>query len=113
MIPAGERTTPVSFQRGTPISDDYTPEKRIDWGVLLLDVQVMAKALYGTGAERREAAQEAASQPATVMVNWTPTLAGITAKDRAEFDGAAWDITSPPARVGLNDELHFTVVRAA
>jgi hypothetical protein len=113
MIPAGERTTPVTFQRGTPVSDDYSSEASINWNNLSLEAEVMAKVLYGTGSERREAAQKAATQPATVMVNWTPTLAGITAKDRAVFDGFPWDITSPPARVGLNDELHFTVVRAA
>lgn len=112
-IPAGERTTPVSFQAGTPQGDDYTSEASIDWATLTLDVSVMAKVLYGTGAERRQAAQESAQQAATVMVNWTPTLAAVVAKNRAVFDGADWDITSPPARVGLNDELHITVVRSA
>jgi hypothetical protein len=113
VIPAGDRTTPVNFQRGTAVSDDYTSESSIDWNTLMLDVSVMAKVLYGTGAERRQAAQESAQQAATVMVNWTPTLAGVIAKDRAVFDGAEWDITAPPVRVGLNDELHFTLKRSA
>jgi hypothetical protein len=113
MIPAGERTTVVQFQRGTPVSDDYSSEASIDWATLTLDVSVAAKVLYGTGAERRQAAQERSEQSATVMVNWTPTLAGVVPKDRATLDGFAWDITSAPARVGLNDELHFTVVRSA
>ena len=77
------------------------------------DVEVAAKVLYGTGQERRQAAQEGAQQAATIMVNWTPDLASVVAKDRVSFDGFAWDITSPPARVGLNDELHFTAVRSA
>lgn len=113
MIPAGERTTVVTFQAGTPHSDDYTSEASIDWSTLTLDVEVAAKVLYGTGAERRQAAQERAEQAATIMVNWTPTLAGVVPKNRAQFDGFDWDITAPPARVGLNDELHFTVVRSA
>lgn len=113
MIPAGERTTVVNFQRGTAVPDDYTTEASIDWSTLVLDVDVAAKVLYGTGSERRQAAQEGAQQAATVMVNWTPTLAGVVSKDRAVFDGFDWDITSPPARVGLNDELHFTCVRSA
>lgn len=113
MIPAGERTTLVAFQAGTPQSDDYTSEASIDWDTLTLDVSVMAKVLYGTGAERRQAAQESAQQAATIMVNWTPTLASVVAKNRVTFDGADWDITAPPARVGLNDELHFTVKRNA
>lgn len=113
MIPAGERPTLVRFQRGTPNGDDYTDESSIDWETLTLDVKVAAKVLYGTGQERRQAAQEGAEQAATIMVNWTPTLAGVVPKDRATFDGFEWDITAPPARVGLNDELHFTAVRSA
>lgn len=113
MIPAGERHTVVQFQRGTPVSDDYTSEASIDWATLTFDIEVAAKVLYGTGAERRQAAQESAQQAATVLVNWTPMLAGVIAKDRAVFDGFEWDITAPPARVGLNDELHFTCVRSA
>jgi head-tail adaptor len=111
-IPAGERTTLVTFERGTPVGDDYTDEKSIDWNDLQLEVTVMAKVLYGTGEERRQAAQEGATQAATIMVNWTPTLAGVVAKDRATFHAVAWDIDSAPARVGLNDELHFTVRRS-
>lgn len=112
-IPAGERTTLASFQRGTPVEDDYTSEASIDWDTLTLDVSVVAKVLYGSGAERRQAAQESADQAATVLVNWTPTLASVVPKDRVTFDGADWDIIAPPARVGLNDELHFTVKRKA
>lgn len=103
----------MSFQRGTPVSDDYTSESLIDWDTLALEIEVAAKVLYGTGSERRQAAQESAQQAATVMVNWTPELSGVIPKDRAVFDGFDWDITAPPARVGLNDELHFTVVRSA
>lgn len=112
MIPAGERTTLVAFQAGTASSDDYGGET-IDWNTLTLDVETMAKVLYGSSQERRQAAQEGAEQAATVMVNWTPDLAAILPKNRAFFDGFAWDIAGPPARVGLNDELHFTVVRSA
>lgn len=112
MIPAGERTTHVQFQRGTAVSDDYTSEASIDWNTLTLDVDVMAKVLYGTGAERRQAAQERAEQAATVLVNWTPTLAGVVPKDRTIFDGFEWDVVNV-ARVGLNDEIHYSVVRSA
>jgi hypothetical protein len=108
MIPAGERTTVVAFERGTATSDDYGGET-LTWAAL---ETVAAKVLYGTGAERRQAAQEQSGQAATILANWSPTLAGVVPKDRATFDGFAWDITAPPARVGLNDELHFTVVRS-
>lgn len=109
MIPAGERTTLVTFESGTPTEDDYGGET-MAWGTL---ATVMAKVLYGTGAERRQAAQEQAQQAATIMVNFTPSLAGVVTVNRARFDDATWDITSPPARVGLNDELHFSAVRSA
>lgn len=109
MIPAGERTTPVAFERGTASTDDYGGET-LSWASV---ATVAAKILYGTGSERRQAAQEGSEQAATVMVNWTPSLASVGPKDRATFDGFTWDITSPPARVGLNDELHFTAVRSA
>jgi SPP1 family predicted phage head-tail adaptor len=110
MIPAGERTTVVTFEHGTSATDDYGGET-LTWASR--SAEAWAKVLYGTGQERRQAAQESADQAATVMVNWTPTLGGVVPKDRATFDGFAWDITAPPARVGLNDELHFTVVRSA
>lgn len=109
MIDAGKRDTLVTFQRGTPTVDDYGGET-LAWSTL---EPAWAKVLYGTGAERRQAAQEQTQLAATIIVNWTPTLASAVAKDRATFDGFAWDITAPPARVGLNDELHFTVVRSA
>lgn len=109
MIPAGDRTILVTFERGTPTVDDYGGET-MAWATL---ATVAAKVLYGTGSERRQAAQEGAEQAATIMVNWTPDLADIVPKDRAQFDGFIWDITAPPARVGMNDELHFTAVRSA
>ncbi len=108
-ISAGERTTRVVFERGVATTDDYGGES-LAWGVV---ATVQAKVLYGTGQERRQAAQEGSDQPSTVMVHWTPALASIGAKDRASFDGTVWDIASPPARVGHNDELHFSATRAA
>lgn len=109
MIPAGERTTLVTFESGTASTDDYGGET-LTWGTA---ATVMAKVLYGKGSERRQAAQEGAEQAVTIMVNFTPTLAALVPKDRATFDGVAWDITAPPARVGMNDELHFTAIRSA
>lgn len=108
MIPAGERTTLVTFETGAATTDDYGGET-LAWSTV---ATVMAKVLYGTGSERRQAAQESTQQAVTIMVNWTPTLADVGPKDRASFDGFAWDITAPPARVGMNDELHFTAVRS-
>lgn len=108
-IPSGERTTLVTFERGAASSDDYGGET-LTWTSL---ERAWAKILYGPGSERRQAAQEGAEQAVTILINWTPVLADVVPKDRASFDGFAWDISSPPARIGLNDELHFTAVRSA
>jgi len=108
---AGDRNTKVTFERGTPVEDDYTSESHIDWSELQFSHQAWAKITYGTGQERREAAQESASQAATIMCLWTPALADVGAKDRAIFNGAVWDITST-VPIGLNRELHFTVTRS-
>ncbi len=107
-IPAGERTTRATFERGTASTDDYGGETLV-WASVTM---AWAKVLYGTGAERRQAAQESADQPVTIMVNWTPPLATVGPKDRVSFDGFAWDITGIPARVGLNDEIHLTAIRS-
>jgi head-tail adaptor len=108
-IPAGERTTLITFERGSASIDDHGGET-LTWASI---ESAWAKVLYGPGSERRQAAQEGADQAVTILVNWTSALADVVPKDRASFDGFAWDITSPPARIGMNDELHFTAVRSA
>ena len=105
---AGELNTPVTFERGTPSTDESGGET-LAWASLAF---VCAKVTYGTGQERRQAAQERTEQAATIMVRWTPTLASVTSKDRVSFGGSAWDITSPSAPIAINRELHFTVVRS-
>jgi len=104
---AGERHTLVTFERGTATTDDYGGEA-LEWGTA---AQAWAKVTYGTGQERRQAAQEQAEQAVTIMALWTPALASVGGKDRASFNGAAWDITSV-ALVGLNTEIHFTATRS-
>ena len=103
-----ERDRLVTIQRATAATDDYG-EGAPTWATL---TTAFAKVLYGSGQERREAAQEAAAQTATFMFLWGATLAGVTVKDRIVFDGANWDITNR-ALVGLNREIHFTGVRVA
>lgn len=108
MIEAGVRDRLISFERATTTTDDYGDEVET-WAE---QATAWAKVLFGTGQERREAAQESASQVASFLVNWTPTLAQIGTTDRIQFDSAAWDITSV-APVGRHDELHITAVRSA
>lgn len=53
-----------------------------------------AEISFGTGKERREAAQETASAPATFYVRRNAETATITPADRVTFDGSDWDISS-------------------
>lgn len=103
----GQRPTLITIQRGTPTGDDYGGET-ISWATL---TTAYARIRYGTGQERREAAQENASQAATFECEWSATLAGVIVTDRISFDGDFWDITSK-APLG-HKEIHFTAIRSA
>lgn len=66
--------------------------------------RVWAKVTYGTGVERREAAQEGASAPATFRVRRSPVTEALKETDRLRHAGDPWDISSivPFARVGFD-----------
>lgn len=103
----GKRNRQIAIERATVTVDDYGGETAT-WAVY---ATVRAEVLFGTGQERREAAQEQAQQSATFIVAWSPLLDAVEVHDRISFDGSDWDITNI-APVGLNKELHFTAVRA-
>jgi len=103
----GKRTRRILIQRATATTDDYGAEVQT-WGAY---AETFAEVLFGTGQERREAAQEAASAPATFIVPWTPLLAAVAVKDRISALGGTWDITSA-IPVGLNKEIHITATRS-
>lgn len=103
----GKRDMLVTFERGTPTTDDYGGET-ISWATL---TTAYAEIIYGTGQERREAAQERASQIATFKCDWNPTLAGVVITDRISFESEAWDITQ---RSPLHHErIDFEAVRSS
>jgi head-tail adaptor len=105
---AGQRDRLISFEAaGTSTTNDYGEVIESTSAVL---ATAWARVRFGTGQERREAAQEAASIAATFECLWSPTLATVPTTARIVFDGANWDIVSK-ALVGLNKELHFTAVR--
>lgn len=104
---AGQRNRQVVFEKGTATGDDYGGETIVWDG----HATVLAEVLFGTGQERREAAQEAGSQAATFLVAWSPVLADVVIKDRISFNGSDWDITNVTL-VGLNREIHFTATRS-
>lgn len=108
MTTAGKRNRRVLIERYTATTDDYGAEVQ----TFAAYADTFAEVLFGTGQERREAAQEVGAQPATFIVLSNPKTAAVTVRDRIVFDGANWDITSN-VPVGLNRERHITAVRSA
>lgn len=108
MTQAGRRIRRITIERAAITTNDYN-EEIPTWAS---HCEAFADVLFGSGQERREAAQERGSQSATFIVPWTPTLATVTIKDRISFDGAAWDIQGV-APIGLSREIHFTAVRSS
>lgn len=105
MRQAGERPHLVTIQRATTTTDTYGHEIKT-WHD---HATGWVRLRYGTGQERREAAQENASQTVTAEFDWNPTLAAVTTEDRLNLFDTAWDITSNIV-VGANEEVHITAV---
>lgn len=104
---AGPRNRRIVFQRKTVIEDDYGEEIETwtDYAILLAHV------IWGTGAERREAAQLSASQPATFRVLADSKTLALNVQDRIRFAGGLWNITSV-VPLGLNEGMEVTAIRA-
>jgi head-tail adaptor len=107
LTPAGERNRLVMLQQATVTTDTHGGDVET-WADL---GQRSAKILYGTGAERRTAAQINGSQPATVRVLADPLTRTLALTNRLLFDDAAWNILgiAPIGRA----EIEFSVVRQA
>lgn len=107
MPSASERTELIVFQRATTTDDDYGQpvETWADYATR------RARVRFGTAQEKREAAQESASQSATFECVRSSVMDGITLKDRISYLGDAWDITetAPLDRA----TIRFTGVRIA
>jgi len=104
---AGRRDRLITFQRqGAGTDDGYTTQP----GAFADYAQAWARVRFGTGQERREAAQERVSMAATFECLWNPTLNAVLETDRIVFDGANWDIVS---RALVNrDQIHFAAVKS-
>jgi head-tail adaptor len=108
-VAAGDRNQAIQFQRNAGGRDALGGPGVADWQVL--GGARMAKVLYGSGAERRGAAGEQASQAATFRLLADSVTRTVLQTDRITFDGLNWDITSiapiggPQAR-----EIEFTAL---
>lgn len=102
----GDKPHLIFIQRKAAGSDDgYTTEP----GAFSEYARAWARVRYGSGAERREAAQERAAQTATFECDWSPELEVVRMSDRIVCFDTAWDITSK-AITGNRREVHLTAV---
>jgi len=103
---AGPRNRRITFQRSISTTDDYGG--RVESWVMLC--RAFASVGFGTGQERREAAQESASAPATFRVLHNSHTASILPTDRIQYLGSAWDITSV-VPLGFQEGFEFVAIR--
>ena len=105
---SGRRDQLITLERATTVQDEYG-EEASTWTTLGTE---WADVNWGRGDERRQAAMEQGSQPATFNVLDNPMTRAVSLKDRIVLDGQNWDIESnvPGKKRGERD---ITAVRAA
>jgi len=104
---AGNRRWLIQIERKTVESDGYGGEVET-WTPFVTE---WAAVNYGTGNERRVAAQESATLSATFRIRDSDDARSIGPLDRISFDLGVWDIVSsvPYGREGRD----ITATRAA
>jgi head-tail adaptor len=105
-LAAGDLDRRISIERDVGGRDDHGNDSP-EWRPL---ARCWAQAVFGTGMERREAAQERAGLTATFRIRRTSATKGAVPGDRIDHAGLVWDIKSV-ARLGL-DGLELTAVTA-
>lgn len=105
---AGRRDQLVTFQRGTPTTDDYGGET-MTWATLATE---WAAVFYGRGDERRAAAVEQGQQAAVFQVLSNSTTLTVNLEDRISHDGSTWDIVGRAPDTPKRGLIEFAAVRA-
>jgi SPP1 family predicted phage head-tail adaptor len=107
MTSIGRRDTLITLQRSTTVQDEYGQETEV-WTDLGKE---WAAVFYGRGDERRQAAQEQGSLPATFNLVSNAMTRGVKITDRIVIGADIWDIVSaaPMSRA----EIELTGRRAA
>lgn len=104
---AGDLKYRITIQRITSTTDPLGGETK-EWADL---ASCYAAITFGTGKERRQAAQETASAPATFHIRRNSTTATLTPADRVSFDGSDWDIISAVPSREFRADIDITAVR--
>jgi hypothetical protein len=107
VIPAGQRDRLIIFQRAMMVRDAYGAKKPEGNSEL---TRAMARVIFGTGQEKREAAQEKALQSATFECVLTPALKGVKMTDTIQFDSSDWDIVEKSELD--RQKIRFTATRS-
>lgn len=105
--PAGSLRDRITISRAVITTDTYGGEVQ-DWQPL---AQRWASVRYGTGQERREAAQINATVPATFRIRVDSITKTIGPKDRIEFNDGIWNIVGAPVMTPERDMLDIAAVR--
>lgn len=107
MIGAGKRINRIRFEAPVRTPLDVGGDDLTGWTLhFICDANIK----YGTGSERREAAQEAASAPATFRVPSSSETRAVDESFRIVLDGAHWDISSIAPSMDQR-ELDITAIR--
>jgi head-tail adaptor len=108
MSGAGDRNCQITFLAAATSTNEYN-ETVEDWVGPTTIATRMARVRFGTAQEKREAAQEAASQAASFECVRSSALDAIPMTARIGFDGSQWDITE---RAPLDHKtIRFTAIR--
>lgn len=104
---AGQRDQLVTFQRATISRDALGVETMGDWAAL---GSRWAQVFFGSGAERRNAGVEQATQAATFVVLADSVTMTITTQDRISHLGLSWDVTGIAQAGERRGQIEFTAV---
>lgn len=108
MTRIGRRDQLVTLERATSSQDAYGEETPA-WSTI---GQEWAAVWYGKGDERRQAAMEQGSQPATFGFLSNPVTTGLRITDRIQHAGAAWDIEGIAPDTPKRGYVEVVAVRA-
>lgn len=104
---AGDYDQLITFERPTEDSiNDYGEPVP---GAHQQIATAWAEVLWGTGQERREAAQERVAKTATFICDWNATLATVVETDHIVHISGTYDITDVSPKG--HQKIHFTGAR--